>query len=432
MEEKEIAIAVCGVKKTYRLGEIGGGTLQKDLQSLWARLLKKDDPNRKLGSKRISGETLRALDGIDLTVREGERLGIIGRNGAGKSTLLKLLAEVTAPTEGDIYLCGRVTSMLEVGTGFHSEMTGRENIYMNGSILGMTRAEIDAKMEDIIDFSEVRPFIDTPVKRYSSGMFVKLAFAVAAHLDSEIMIMDEVLAVGDVAFQKKCLDKMKEVAENGNRTILYVSHNMNTIRRLCSRCIVMDEGKIIFDGDPERAIEIYMGGDLAEKSEIAFSAARHSPYFGDDRFRMDAVAFDRSGQPVFECGSVVGLTVTVHTEQEWHDIGIRFEIKNDEDKPIGTMLSEKLYNFEVGDANKIHVDMDTQNLPPGKYAVDIVAFAVDDMHNDIVVDGVYPGMAFQISDALNRRNFMRWIPTYWGPTRLSDLHIEKMGESLED
>ena len=197
----------------YKLGQIGGGSLQADLQSWWARKRGKEDPNSLIGQEqRLLGKTFMALNGIDLTVYKGEALGIIGSNGAGKSTMLKLLSRVTAPTVGEIDIYGRIASMLEVGTGFNGEMTGRENVYMNGAILGMTKAEIDAKMEDIIEFSEVREFIDTPVKRYSSGMYVKLAFSVAAHLDSEIMIMDEVLAVGDMAFQKKCLDKMREAA----------------------------------------------------------------------------------------------------------------------------------------------------------------------------------------------------------------------------
>ena len=220
-QTQKVAIRLSGIKKKYKLGQIGGGTLTADLQSWWARVRGKEDPNTMIGTdQRLVGKTFMALNGIDLTVYQGEALGIIGGNGAGKSTMLKLLCRVTAPTEGEIDLYGRVASMLEVGTGFNGEMTGRENIYMNGAILGMTKAEIDAKIEDIIEFSEVRDFIDTPVKRYSSGMFVKLAFSVAAHLDSEIMIMDEVLAVGDVAFQRKCLDKMRSVAKNEGRTVL--------------------------------------------------------------------------------------------------------------------------------------------------------------------------------------------------------------------
>ncbi len=257
-QNNDIMIRVDGLKKQYRLGQIGGGTLRGDLQSWWARKRGKEDPNTKIGTdQRLVGQKFMALNGVSFTVKKGEAVGIIGSNGAGKSTLLKLLTHVTAPTEGTIDMYGRVASMLEVGTGFHPEMTGRENVYLNGAILGMTKEEIDAKMEDIIEFSEVRDFIDTPVKRYSSGMYVKLAFSVAAHLDSEIMIMDEVLAVGDMKFQQKCLNKMKEAAKQDGRTVLYVSHNMNTIRQLCDRCIVLNQGKIVFEGDVEKAIMIY-------------------------------------------------------------------------------------------------------------------------------------------------------------------------------
>jgi len=251
------AIKVQNLRKIYRIGEINRKTLQDDLQSWWAGVRKKPDPNSKIGQEQFVGQKFLALDGIDLNVYQGETLGIIGSNGSGKSTLLKIITRITAPTEGEVDIYGRVTSMLEVGTGFHREMTGRENIYMNGAILGMKKSEIDKKLEDIIEFSEVRDFIDTPVKRYSSGMYVKLAFSVAAHLDSEIMIMDEVLAVGDIAFQKKCLEKMKSAANKEGRTVLYVSHNMETIRKLCNRCIVLEKGKIIFDGNPEKAIAVY-------------------------------------------------------------------------------------------------------------------------------------------------------------------------------
>ena len=260
MTEKEVALQIRGLRKEYRLGVISGGTLQRDLQSAWARLFKKEDPNGKIGSKNYGkNEKFVALGGVDLTVYKGERVGIIGKNGAGKSTLLKLISRITSPTEGTIGIKGRVSSMLEVGTGFHGELTGRENVYLNGAILGMTKEEINEKIDKIIEFSEMERFIDTPAKRYSSGMYVKLAFSVAAHLDSEIMIMDEVLAVGDIAFQKKCLDKMGDVSREEGRTILYVSHNMDTIRRLCDRCVVLDKGKIIFDGEVEKAIEIYTG-----------------------------------------------------------------------------------------------------------------------------------------------------------------------------
>ena len=260
-------LKVENVSKEYRLGAIGGATLKGDLQSWWARVRKKEDPNIKIGAAQpqTKNQRFKALDGITFEVEEGEALGIIGHNGAGKSTLLKLISRVTAPTEGRIYLNGTIASMLEVGTGFHPELTGRENVYLNGAILGMTQSEIDSKFDRIVEFSELEKFIDTPVKRYSSGMYVKLAFSVAAHLNSDIMIMDEVLAVGDVEFQKKCLGRMSEASVNENRTVLYVSHNISTIRSLCQMSLVLDHGKLSFLGDVESRINRYLGL-LNEKS----------------------------------------------------------------------------------------------------------------------------------------------------------------------
>ena len=250
---EECVIKTEGLCKEYKLGVIGSGTLRRDLQSWYAKKRGRPDPNRIIGSREYAdGETFLALDDVSLEIDRGERVGIIGANGAGKSTLLKLLSRVTSPTSGSFAFRGRIASLLEVGTGFNGELTGRENIYLNGAILGMTKAEVDGKIDQIIEFSECEQFIDTPVKRYSSGMFVKLAFSVAAHLNAEILIMDEVLAVGDMKFQRKCLAKMRELALEENRTILYVSHNMDTIRDLCSRCLVLEKGKLIFDGDIER------------------------------------------------------------------------------------------------------------------------------------------------------------------------------------
>ncbi|MCI5196117.1 MAG: ATP-binding cassette domain-containing protein [Candidatus Electrothrix sp. AW5] len=236
--------------KEYRLGVIGHGTLTHDLQSWWAKMRGKEDPNAKITpilagqEKQIEGDRFWALRDINLEVKEGEILGIIGKNGAGKSTLLKILSRVTAPTKGSIKVKGRIASLLEVGTGFHPELTGRENIFMNGAILGMSKQEIKSKLDEIIDFSGVEDFIDTPVKRYSSGMYVRLAFAVAAHLEPEILIIDEVLAVGDAEFQKKCLGKMKDVSKEG-RTVLFVSHNMHTVTDLCEKSILLKNGNII-------------------------------------------------------------------------------------------------------------------------------------------------------------------------------------------
>ena len=273
MEEKEVVIRIRHLSKEYRLGVIGRGTLQRDLQSWWARKRGKPDPNQRIGRREYtSKECFYALEDVSFDVHRGERIGVIGANGAGKSTLFKLLARVTAPTEGAIGVKGRISSMLEVGTGFHGELTGRENIYLNGAILGMKRQEIDACIDQIIAFSECEEFIDTPVKRYSSGMYVKLAFAVAAHLNSELLLMDEVLAVGDMHFQKKCLDKMTQLSNDEQKTILYVSHNMETIRTLCNRCIVLEKGHLVFDGEPEEAIAKYLGDVVQMKLHYTYEA----------------------------------------------------------------------------------------------------------------------------------------------------------------
>ena len=260
--DKDCVIKTEHLTKEYKLGVIGSSTLRRDLQSWYAKRRGREDPNRRIGSKEYEkGDSFLALDEINIEIKRGERVGIIGANGAGKSTFLKLLSRITSPTSGTIAFRGRIASMLEVGTGFHPELTGRENIYLNGAILGMNREEVSGKIDEIIEFSECEQFIDTPVKRYSSGMFVKLAFSVAAHLDAEILIMDEVLAVGDMKFQRKCIKKMRELAETENRTVLYVSHNMNTIQDLCNRCVVLEHGKKIYDGGVEEAIRYYLGGE---------------------------------------------------------------------------------------------------------------------------------------------------------------------------
>ena len=254
-------IKVENLSKRYRLGVINRDMLYKDLQSRWAKFRGKEDPNAPIGlkhDKRLEHwDEFWALRNVDLEVKEGEILGIIGRNGAGKSTLLKILSQITAPTEGKIKVKGRIASLLEVGTGFHPELTGRENIYLNGAILGMTRKEVRSKFDEIVAFADLADFIDTPVKRYSSGMYVRLAFAVAAHLDPEILIIDEVLAVGDAEFQKKCLGKMKNVSSQG-RTVIFVSHIMASIQHLCSQCVMMHDGRVAQLGDTEQVVTNYL------------------------------------------------------------------------------------------------------------------------------------------------------------------------------
>jgi len=269
-----IAIKVDGVSKYYRLGQINTGTLFRDIQSYMAVKRGKEDPNGKIGNSvySLDGSGFYALRDISFEIEKGDRVGIIGRNGAGKSTLLKIISQITRPSSGMIGINGRVASLLEVGTGFNPEMTGRENIYLNGAILGMKRYEINEKMKEIIDFSEIGEHIDTPVKRYSSGMYVRLAFAVAANLESEVLIADEVLAVGDAQFQKKALGKMEDVSKHQGRTVIFVSHQMNAVKALCKSGIVLSQGESIYRGDINSAVSFYQSslfsreedGELAE------------------------------------------------------------------------------------------------------------------------------------------------------------------------
>lgn len=281
-------ISVENLSKSYHLGQIGTGTLTNDLKVWWAKKTGKPNPMLKIGQAdhgNMDGETLWALKDVSFQLEQGEVLGIIGRNGAGKSTLLKILSRVTAPTDGCVKAKGRIASLLEVGTGFHPDLTGRENIYLNGAILGMSKQEVTRKFDEIVDFAEVEKFIDTPVKRYSSGMYVRLAFAVAAHMEPEILIVDEVLAVGDAEFQKKCLGKMGNVAREG-RTILFVSHTMAAIQSLCTRCLILGFGDLVFDGSTKQAIEKYLsqitltGGNQQLSSDIVREGNGFSRFSG--------------------------------------------------------------------------------------------------------------------------------------------------------
>ena len=269
----DIILKAENVSKQYRLGLVGLGTLGHDLNRFWHKIRGKEDPYLQIGSvndrsAKASSEYVWALQDINFEVKKGEVLGIIGRNGAGKSTLLKLLSRVTAPSTGSIKTRGRIASLLEVGTGMHPELTGRENIFLNGAILGMTKAEIERKIDEIISFSGCEMYIDTPVKRYSSGMRVRLGFAVAAFLEPEILVVDEVLAVGDAEFQKKAIGKMQDISQGGGRTVLFVSHNMTSIRSLCSRTIVLENGGVVFDGDTNTGVEKYLESNKEDSSDI--------------------------------------------------------------------------------------------------------------------------------------------------------------------
>lgn len=311
-----IAIRVTDVHKQYRLGVFGGTTLAEDIKAWWAKVNGRPDPRVPIGKEHMvqrAGEFFLALRGIDFEIKQGEIVGVIGRNGAGKSTLLKLMSRITSPTSGTIRIKGRTSSLLEVGTGFNPELTGRENIFLNGAILGMRKHEIEAKLDEIIAFSGIQHHIDSPVKRYSSGMRVRLGFAVAAHLEPEVLIIDEVLAVGDAEFQRKCLGKMKDVANSG-RTILFVSHNMTSVRSLCNRVIWLQDGKVAMDGPVEDVVNAYLSTYADHKDEVEWSAAE-AP--GNESVRLRRVAIERDN-----AGSLLTWRTPFRIRVDFNNTGI--------------------------------------------------------------------------------------------------------------
>ncbi|WP_452220367.1 ABC transporter ATP-binding protein [Lacinutrix salivirga] len=299
---KKVILRLTDISKQYRLGLIGTGTISHDLNRWWHKVRGKEDPYLKIGesndrSTKGKSDYVWALKDINFEVKQGEVLGIIGKNGAGKSTLLKILSKVTGPTTGEIKTRGRIASLLEVGTGFHGEMTGRENIYLNGAILGMTKSEITTKLDQIIAFSGCERYVDTPVKRYSSGMTVRLAFAVAAFLEPEILVIDEVLAVGDAEFQKKAVGKMQDISRGDGRTVLFVSHNMASIQNLCTRTIVIENGTIIFDGDTSDAINFYYKRSQHYFNNINLNEVRRPKDLGNELRITDVICnMDKSKQ----------------------------------------------------------------------------------------------------------------------------------------
>lgn len=426
----DTAIKIENLKKQYKLGAIGGQTLNAELQSWWARKRGKEDPNLKIGQDYSNfGESFYALNGINLEIKKGEALGIIGGNGAGKSTLLKILSRVTAPTEGDVWIDGRIASMLEVGTGFHGELTGRENIYMNGAILGMTKKEVDEKIESIIDFSECRQFIDTPVKRYSSGMYVKLAFAVASHLDAEIMIMDEVLAVGDMKFQKKCLGKMGDEAKGG-KTVLYVSHNMATIRNLCTRCIVLDKGKVIYDGDVETAIDIYSNRSGHEISRVMYKCdglKRRVFQLGLSE-EIHSILLVGKEKARYTDEEIMEMEVEWTNKKELDELHFRFVIHASDSSGIGMTETPLIEEAKSIGRHKSRIKFPLKNLTTGSYMVFVSLNCVHEGGKYDMRDESPEPIIFSVTEnAYARKNNSSWIKKSWGAVRFDDLEVKTDG-----
>ncbi len=372
---KQLAIKAENISKQYRLGEVGTGTLSHDLNRFWSKVRGKEDPYLKIGeandrTSKGSSDYVWSLRDINFEIEQGDAVGIIGRNGAGKSTLLKLLSKVTKPTTGSFKVNGRIASLLEVGTGFNPEMTGRENIYLNGAILGMRRAEITRKFDEIVAFSGVERYIDTPVKRYSSGMYVRLAFAVAAHLESEILIVDEVLAVGDAEFQKKCLGKMGDVSKGEGRTVLFVSHNLAAVKNLCTSGIYLKNGILNYSGGIDAALDTYLN-DTRGQSGVPILLREDK--IGNKKIQIhDLVLKDENDNVISEIFSGTGLKIEFHFKKEASVdmskmiVACNFS-DNYENRIVGWVSDEMEQNFGAtnGDVFTLHIPQ--LNLRPNNY-----------------------------------------------------------------
>ena len=350
MSTKNIILKAENISKQYRLGTVGTGTLSHDLNRFWHRVRGKEDPYLKVGetndrSTKGDSEYVWALQDINFEVERGEVLGIIGKNGAGKSTLLKILSKVTAPTTGSIKSRGRIASLLEVGTGFNPELTGRENIYLNGAILGMTKKEIASKLDEIIEFSGCERYIDTPAKRYSSGMTVRLAFAVAAFLEPEILVVDEVLAVGDAEFQKKAIGKMKDISREGGRTVLFVSHNMAAVKSLCTKGIVLEHGKVVFSSDADTAVNYY----LTNASQIKdTSIADRTDRSGNGVLKVIGIDLINSKNAIVEqviSGEWLKIRLNLNTKLssiEYSKLFVGIALRDQEEMRVASFFSDEM------------------------------------------------------------------------------------------
>ena len=404
------------VSKQYRLGLVSTRTLSHDLRRFWiTSVLGKEDPYLKIGEtndRATSGKSdyVWALRDINFKVEQGDVVGIIGKNGAGKSTLLKLLSRVTGPTTGTIRAHGRIGSLLEVGTGFHGEMTGRENIFMNGAILGMTRQEIQSKLDEIIDFSGCERYIDTPVKRYSSGMTVRLGFAVAAFLEPEILVVDEVLAVGDAEFQKKAIGKMKDVSHSQGRTVLFVSHNMGSVRNLCNRGIVLDKGNVVFDGETNAAVDYYL------TSNTFLQTATHVdvlPEMHDKKRSMDAqlmMAEFVDDKSVYASDEDIRIRVKVKSHIDINQCRVNIGIFDLDETPIGSYSSNSFFKISSGEEKLLEYTLKRPNLAPGSYSLAFSVGMGNAAEGETNLDVVHQVLTFEI-DKMSKENstyFMKW------------------------
>lgn len=412
-------IKIENLSKQYRLGVVGTGTLSNDLKRWWHRVRGKEDPFLKIGetnirSKKGDSEFVWALKDINLEVMPGEVLGVIGKNGAGKSTLLKILSRVTGPTTGSIQFNGRIGSLLEVGTGFHPELTGRENIFLNGAILGMTKAEIRGKLDEIVDFSGVERYVDTPVKRYSSGMMVRLGFAVAAHLEPEILVVDEVLAVGDAEFQKKAIGKMQDVSRNEGRTVLFVSHNMGSIRNLCKNGVVLENGQISMQGNIETVVEHYIDNQTQnfDVGEVIINSTHRKI---DTPKQLEIIGIKRLNTYLIASDETIEMDIAIRNNNNIKKARIIGMLNYADDTRVGLFISKDFNTPESKRDFTIHVKLSNHNLTKGKYYLDFNIGTGDFTTAVTDFDLVYKTITFEVEYMTKRgkEHIIKWNSN-WG------------------
>ena len=422
----EPVIKVSGISKKYILGHQGSKeryTALRDVISRSVKNLARTTGDILRGEAIVAGDEIEdfwALSDVSFQVEEGDVIGIIGNNGAGKSTLLKILSRISEPTSGRVEISGRVASLLEVGTGFHPELTGRENIFLNGAILGMSRREIRQKYDEIVAFAEVEKFLDTPVKRYSSGMYVRLAFAVAAHLEPEILIVDEVLAVGDAQFQKKCLGKMKDVARGG-RTVLFVSHNMAAVMQLTKNGIVLNKGRLIYSGSATEAVEVYINNQSLHYDTVFDVANAHRKYPGTGQARLLKLRFKQSS-PIFDPSDRFEFIATVQAKERISRLRFSITIFSNDGTPVGSCFGNENISLKENSTSEINVSLDDHMLAPGKYYCGIAIGKGNNKTGHTDYDVVLDTMQFEIKPASGEENTISHWENNWGRIIFNDLN----------
>jgi lipopolysaccharide transport system ATP-binding protein len=414
----DIAIKFENISKQYRLGQIGTGTLSHDLNRWWSVVRGKEDPYLKVGetndrTKKGQSQYIWALRDIDFEIKKGEVLGIIGKNGAGKSTLLKILSKVTKPTTGIIKAKGRIASLLEVGTGFHPEMTGRENVYMNGSIMGMTKSEITRKFDEIVDFAGVERYIDTPVKRYSSGMTVRLGFAIAAHLEPEILVVDEVLAVGDAEFQKKAVGKMQDVSHNQGRTVLFVSHNMGAVRNLCKNGIVLHNGYVNFSGEINTVVDHYLYESKNVLIRKTIIESKHRLYHCPKDVELLEVELLNETEIATDEPLIIKLTLKVNN-LHIREARIKGMLNAFSGVRVGCLFSKNFVLPQYEDPFELLLTLNNHNLAKGQYSFDFNIGTGDPTSGITDFDLLYNTLSFEViyDDFASKKLITKWEPTY--------------------